>query len=230
MEKRKEPDRYYLRRRYCNPFKPGLPAIGNINDADCMIVQAFGRNTVKEDELSNLAVIAKCSSSESLLSNLNEHLGFDPGKPNRDLDMVCRQVLSLRDDFFPFFCQWEVALASIQTDDLFLEAGIREFVIWPEPGAKSFTTRDLLLKAKPIMMERGWHRPIIVAHGWHIVRTYWLTRTILDCDPIVLPEPFQPEIFDRRSVQRWTRGRIRWVIYDLIARAHHLKHGWVNLH
>ncbi|QQR77199.1 MAG: hypothetical protein IPJ67_03575 [Candidatus Moraniibacteriota bacterium] len=35
------------------------------------------------------------------------------------------------------------------------------------------------------------------------------------------------EWFDTKSVQQWTRGKWRWIVYDMLARIHHRLHGWM---
>lgn len=202
---------------------PGLPSIGSPLSAQVVAVQAFGRNTFLDADLSNIRVYHDQSGAndEVTLNWLWEH-NFDPGHPNRQLALETRSLL----DRMPVYAivQWEVAAAF---DRAWYAANSRRIIcLWPSatPG-QYFSTRDVKMQTVEVMRARGWSDVIELAHRRQVVRAYLILRKLLGHDPITVT--IRTDGFDRKSVQPWTKSWYRWAWYEFLARLHHLALGWV---
>lgn len=202
---------------------PGLPDIGDPRLADCIAVQAFGRNTYNDADLAGIRTFHDRHGGQDALTLdwLRQH-GFDPGQPNRDL---ARECVHLVDRYhLPVIVQWEVAAAF----EPLWYARHRNFIhcLWPSADpTRYYSTWDVKRETVELMRRHRWRRPIEVAHRWQVVRAYAILRRLLGHDPIAVP--LRTDSFDPKSVQPWTRSWYAWLPREIAARFHHLLKGWV---
>lgn len=211
--------------RYAAFWVPGCPPQGNPWEADHLFGLAFGRNGVTDealwmagaewgvhgfnDQATRLALFKQC---------------FNPGQANKEL--AAEAIANWNTFGIPLVLQWEIYVA-------LPSAWLREhrdqaFAIWPPAsGARYWNSRQVAMEGLKIMHRRGlrFRRPALLAHKWHALRGYLLTRPILGKDLIVLPQ--RTECFDPDSVQKHTTSREEWLKREWKGRAHHVLHGLV---
>lgn len=90
---------------------PGLRPIGNPAEADVIIIQAFGRNSILDSELYSIGQLRKLGNNDWLTINKLRQgpINFDPGEPNTDLALECQDLVDKY--HLPVITQWEVAAA-----------------------------------------------------------------------------------------------------------------------
>ncbi len=201
--------------RYCCVW-PGLPPRGNPADADCIVVQAFGRNSQTDAELRTIAELRQRSRTDLLAIEALHNFGFDAGTPNDELARECEAVMN-RYPKMVAIVQWEVAAGF---DWRWCRSNSRRIIcIWP--GREGYLSTTIVLKqTHGIMLSQHLKCPIQLAHRRHIVRAFMIARKILGTTPIVLWQGTRS--FDRWSVQFWTRSWYRWVVRETLTRVHHL--------
>lgn len=203
--------------RYLLPWWPGLPYIGRLFEADCLIALALGRNGYPEDELGQVTrVRPELGSDRAAISRLRA-LHFDPGEPNRQIAEDVERLVGGQ-HWIGTILQWEVAVACDEFGKLWDNDVV---ILWP-PEHGYFSTERVLRQACQAMTARGWQRPLLVAHRWHIARAFLVLRKLLGRSPIVVPP--LAEAFDAKSVQDWTRDPGHWLVHEATARLHHLVH------
>lgn len=158
-----------------------------------------------------------------------EEYGFDPGLPNKMLADLCFQRFEKTDT--PLVLQWEIAYAIwIRRRDWYEERQNRLMVIWPEEE-RYLSTRRFFLIAKGMARLQGWYNPLIMAHPEHVQRAYFVARRVYSDNEKeivrVMALSFSQKWFDKWSVQWWTRGSMRWLAYEMLARIHHRRKGWL---
>lgn len=201
---------------------PGMPTIGNPGEADVIVVEALGRNSILDRDLFEVRRIRdECDNDVVAIQRLRE-LRVDPGLANCEL---ADEVMAIHRTYqIPIFCQWEIALAFRRS--WYAEHWQDVVCIWPSivPGVP-LRIRDVLFEANRLMADAGYDRMINVAHRRMAVRVYALARTIMKQPPIILPQ--RTTTFDRHSVQGHTTGTVPWLSYESRARCRHLFHRWV---
>ncbi|HXV26409.1 MAG TPA: hypothetical protein VD862_00035 [Candidatus Paceibacterota bacterium] len=219
---------------YWFPFIPAVPAFGKREDADCVYAQAFGRNSLSDDELG--ATLYRLRTEVDMddwqAFTLLAYRGFDPGKSNRAIARYCKRAV--RERRIALIGQWEVMYA-IWDEDPAWYYDHRELldIVWP-PREGYFATRHVKLLSRECMHKRGCSRPLEVAHPAMVTRAVSVIWA-LGVTPIVEPvKPFRFHrhelwVWDGDSVQGWTRRFRSWVIRELAGRAHHLLVGWLAL-
>ena len=202
---------------------PWIPGWGLLKRADCIFAQAFGRNHFTDNELGRvlwrLRSQTRLDEYQTLLL-LNQQ-GFDPGARNRALARFIRLVHSKRG--VPIIAQWEVVCALFQHDPAwYLEHRAQIDCVWP-PVEGYFATYHVKLLSQERMAARGCRSPLEVAHPAMVSRavlTIWKTGV----RPVVLPVSplkfWQHElwVWDKNSVQPWTRSFLHWWKREAIGR------------
>lgn len=238
---------------YWLPFLPCSPAIGRVEQGDCVFVQAFGRNTIPDEELGETVwkAIRKGNSLSETFTFLNYNgKKVEPGQAN---EALAERAMRLAEQYdIPIIAQWEVIYAIWQLHRRwFLENKKRIDCIWP-PQQGYFATYDVKLQSREKMRERGKSNPIEVCHPAMKARA---VPIIWGMGIDVIAEGVAPWNFwrnetwkwDAESVQPWTRGFLRpgvskknllrnplqaikgvWLPREFAGRIHHLFKGWVS--
>lgn len=219
---------------YFLPFLPIVPRIGNPEEADCLFVQAFGRNEFDDRSLGKVLwdVRSQAGMDDVEAFNMLVYRSFNPGKPNRALARVAMRLsdwLSI-----PVIAQWEVVFAIFQMapEWYFANRG-RIDSIWPGKEGY-FATHHVKVFSREKMLGRGLSRPLEVAHPSMVARAVPVIWK-LGMNPIVqgmsLWKFWTHElwIWDKESVQLWTRSFALWLLREIPGRAHHVAFGYVAL-
>ena len=188
---------------------PGLPAIGNPEDADVIIVQAFGRNTYNDKELD--IVVKIIEKAESELEAIDELIRrkFDPGRPNFELAEQAKEIADTYN--LPIITQWEIGVALRMLYPSWLETH-QVLCVWPG-REKYLETWIVKEKTYKIMQQYGWQIPIELAHTRQISRSYLIVKLITNVNPIVIPS--KAKSFDRKSKQWWIRSWYLWLLREI---------------
>lgn len=194
---------------YLLVFLPCTPKIGELEQGDCIFVQAFGRNSIPDEELGK-TVREKISKDETLnqrLKSLNDD-DFDPGKSNKALAKKALRLAKRRD--IPVISQWEVVYAIWELDrQWLLDNQSKIDCLWP-PEEGYYTTFDVKQECKKRMKQRGKSKPIEICHPAMAARAtaiIWKTGTDLVTEGIK-PWSFSKNelwVWDSSSIQPWTR-------------------------
>ncbi len=202
--------------------EPGCPASFKEPAFDVVLVQAFGRNHLHDNDLANMRRFhdEHGGNDAHTLAWCRDHV--EPGVPNRILAWHLMNIMHHHEVLA--FAQWEVVAAC--PADWYAAHHHRVVCLWPPatPG-QYFSTRDVLEKSFAEMRPRGRSRPLILAHAGQAMRVAMMIRKMTDRWPAVWVD--LPDDFDRSSVQSWTRNRWAWMMHEFLARAHHIVHGWV---
>lgn len=195
-------------------------------DADFICPQAFGRNTYSDKEVGpRVRTAREALGSDREAFEWLRLKRFDAGRPNTRLALLCHSLATALDR--PIIGQWEVMHELYCNFPEWYKMHEKDlFTIWP-PVKGYLATRGLLLDTEEIAKEYGWKTPIVVAHPEHIQRRFFLAREIFQVIPAVSTGTISNTWFDEDSVQVWTKGKWRWLVYELfLARPHHRLNGW----
>ena len=170
--------------------------------------------------------------------------GFDPGEPNRILAELCWKailgggisfdeegllVVKQEGKNKPVIGQWEVMYAMwLRNPGAYSQCSLshQALAIWPSKDGY-LGRQGLLLEVKRIVDQRGLSLPCVVAHPEHIQRAYFLARKIFGKPVAKMTEVISDLWFDSKSVQLWTRGKWRWLFYEMLTRMHHRYYKWI---
>ncbi|HEX5429981.1 MAG TPA: hypothetical protein VFX17_02800 [Patescibacteria group bacterium] len=218
-----------VRHDYFRPWKNACPSLGNIRDADCLWVFAFGRNTYTDTELgAEIAKVREKTKGNDLdaLKLLNAR-GLDPGRPNLALAHVAANILDFWKPGIPMIAQFEVPLAMLKDDPQWIEESTAPIIpFWPPADKPYFSTVDGMQECIRISKLRGCSRPAIIAHKAMLVRALAIAWK-MGISPIV-PEQNVTE-FDSRSIQSGPANPKIWLVREIAARyAHHPLHHLVS--
>lgn len=216
---------------------------GYDSEADFICPQGFGRNTYSDKRVVAIVGTARENFGNDIATfEWLRSKGFDPGRPNRRLANHCitltRPIPPFFDDagvvqeyplVYPVIGQWEVLYAMWAYEpDWYMKHRDEFTAIWPWPSPEdSLSTHGMLRIAKDIAEGHGLHTPLIVAHPEHIQRCFFIAQKMFGKLVSTNNNETASEWFDRRSVQRWTRGPKVWLLYEMLARLHHRLHGWM---
>lgn len=216
---------------YFLPLFPAVPTVGRLEEADCVFVQAFGRNHWDDHILGLLLErIKNISSGELAMLEALKKIGFQPGKPNFALAMKAKQLYD--QCHLPIIAQWEIVYTLFWLDEQWYfdhQQGID--CIWPV--GEYFSTYHEKAISLQKMESRGCKKPLELAHPAMVVRavmTIWKRGVV----PIVIgvsPFSFWKEelwAWDRDSVQWWTRFFLLWLIRETPGRAKVIQLGWIS--
>jgi len=225
---------------YCIPFFPCCPTIGDPREGDCIIVQAFGRNSIPEDILGKVIrdLRAEHTSLDALFTVLKRKK-FHPGKPNWSL---ARKVLSFAGDDTPLIIgQWEVLYCVWEYDRRwFLSHQERIDCLWPREIGY-YSTWDLHVEAKQCMERRNKKRPIEICHpamAARVIAIAWKLKINAVIEG-VYPWSFHNHplwVWDEKTLQPWTRNFIKfgdprnwWLARESFGRyIHHPRKGYIS--
>jgi hypothetical protein len=214
---------------YWLPFWPSVPGIGRVEDGDCLFVQSFGRNHFTDNELGrilwNIRSRTKLSDYESFV--LLRQQGFDPGDSNRALARYSKKLFHQLSKNGPvIISQWEVVYCLFEMDPVwYLKHRSDIECIWP-PEEGYFATAHVKQASKACMLNRGKKHPVEVAHPAMITRAVpimWGAGISPIVEQIKLFHASRHElwVWDRRSVQPWTRSWENWRTRETLGRVAH---------
>lgn len=195
---------------------PGLPPCGSPTDADCILVQAFGRNDYTDAELHTIAGLRQQYQTDTKTVGALRDRSFDPGKPNDELAKETETIMDQNRHLIAFV-QWEVAVAFDWY--WYLRNSSRIVCLWP-PATGYFSTVEVVNESKRKMDRLGLSRPIELAHKRQIVRAFLIVRKVFGQAPIIIRQ--ETYSFDPHSVQPWTRSWLPWLFRETLVRVHHL--------
>ena len=212
---------------YLLPFLPCCPKIGELIEADDILVQAFGRNLFDDESLGK--VISRLLQRAKSLGEafaLLTYEGFDPGKPNMAL---AKKAIRLAKQFrIPIIAQWEVVFAIWQLDRRwFFDNQSQIDCIWP-PELGYFATWHEKMDSKEAMRVKGVYHPIELAHPVMLPRAVailWKLQVPVVVEPVRPWSFFRHElfVFDKKTVQWWTGAFWRFsCLYEVLGRPHHI--------
>ncbi|OGE80468.1 MAG: hypothetical protein A2660_01225 [Candidatus Doudnabacteria bacterium RIFCSPHIGHO2_01_FULL_45_18] len=217
---------------YLLPFWAAVPKIGELEEADCIFVQAFGRNNYTDAELGrvlwDLRTEVRLSDLDAF--NLLAQRAFEPGASNRALAKYAMQRAYKYN--IPIIAQWEVVFAIYQMDPNWYVSN-RDLIdcLWP-PKEGYFATWHVKVLSKERMRSRILCRPLEIAHPAMTVRAVPIIWS-LGLNPVVEPisarESTRHElwVWDQSSIQPWTRNFQAWKVRELMGRvAHVVTHIW----
>lgn len=196
---------------------PGCPFGARADEADVILVQAFGRNHLADNDLANLRRYHDEHGGRDAvtLAWCRDHV--EVGSANRSLAMELMDLV--HHSHLPVIAQWEVIVPL--PISWYERHQSRIICLWPSavPG-EYFSTVDVLAKALTTMTEHRWDSPLVLAHAGQVMRCAMLIRRELGRWPAIPPN--LPNEFDRDSVQPWTRNRAAWMWHEFLARGHHV--------
>lgn len=205
--------------RYFCPWWPGVPSVGYVHDADCLIALAFGRISWKDEELYTVHRLRAAAQSD--LEAFQFLVASDTawiGVPNKEFGQLVEFLCWTFGG--PLFLQWEVALEVNQ------EAwGNRVVALWP-PASGYYSTEQVLRDAVAGMEQRGCTSPILVAHDYQIARAALQLKKLLGRPPILVSSCHGKQssvgtrAFEPDSVQPWTRSLASWLPRELATRTY----------
>ena len=196
----------------------------NPAEADVIIIQAFGRNSILDSELYSIGQLRKLGNNDWLTINKLRQgpINFDPGEPNTDLALECQDLVDKY--HLPVITQWEVAAAL--GPNWYEKHKKNIYCIWPPTRPqKRFSTREVISLTAEIMAKQGWKKPVVLAHKRHITRVYLIAKKLLAKSPAVVAQ--KTKCFDSQSIQKWTRNWLLWFVYEMIGKGYHLLKRWV---
>lgn len=207
-----------------------MPINGSPYDADCAIVLSFGRNSIPDDRLLNVRNFYDAFKQDD--AETMDHIdhpyfsGFDPGWPNHEIAQraeVCIVAYGI-----PLIAQWEISMSLYKENGA---AWVKNryahqelFCLWPPVGRSAYRTIEVLEDAFKITQQKGWKRPLLLAHDYHMPRVAMLAQHFWP--EFIIGFPAITRAFDPKSVQPMTTSAFKFSIYELKARAHHFVNGW----
>lgn len=212
----------------------GMRVNGNISDADCAIALSFGRNSVPDYSLSDIRNSFAMLKEDSVatIDHINRS-GFNPGLPN--IEIARKGLWDIVDKGIPLLAQWELCVSIYQQRIHFygkqaIDSWMRHvalqkfFCLWPWPNRLAYRTIEVLEDAFKITQKKGWKRPILLAHDYHLPHVAMLARHFWP--EFIIGFPTITRAFDKKSVQPMTTCSRRWYEYEFKARAHHFLYGY----
>ena len=217
---------------------PAVPSFGRIEDADCVFVQAFGRNSYTDAELvsvienlRNEIIINETTSvvsSDEQMFELLKRDGFDPGASNLALGQYAvtqfKFIARNNNGRALIISQWEVSYAIYEQDPTWYKEHSRDIeTIWPNEDY--FATWHVKVESKKRMIEREFSKPLEVAQPAMITRAVpiiWSTGVRPIVEKIDNGKTHVLWVWDKDSVQPWTRSWEDWRTRELFSRIAHL--------
>lgn len=143
-----------------------------------------------------------------------------PGLSNQDLANVAHKKLTK----LPKILQFEIADAYSQLNPQDIDSVIR--IEKHRKRGKYLDTREVVEQAKIIMDKKGWKKPLLLAHPYHMPRVQ-LVCDRLGIDWIATDVEVGQIEFDPLSTQKWTRDIDHWRGYEPLAMAFYGLKGWL---
>lgn len=201
---------------------PGCPDGPKVGAADALLVQAFGRNHLADNDLANLRRFHDDHGSVDAVTLAWCRDNVEPGQVNRQL--AWHMMNAVHRHRLTVIAQWEVIVACPR--DWYQSHRDRVICLWPSatPGAY-FSTREVLESSFAAMKDRHLSRPMILAHAGQAMRVAMMIQKTTGTWPVIHAQ--LADEYDRESVQPWTRNRFAWMVHEFLARGHHVVHHWV---
>jgi hypothetical protein len=207
------------------PFTQGSPKWGDLNTADCLFIQAYGRTTYSDAEVFTRLQELRLQAGDDdfFMFNLLRQLKFNPGLSNRQLAAQARQLS--RKYNLVIIAQWEVAFALYDSHPKwFMENRQRLIAIWP--GREYYDTWRVKSDSVRAMKALGLKRPIELSH-----QTMRLRATMIIWRHGVNAFPYHCHIgYDKQSVQIHTRYPVISSFWDWLTRGYNLIKGQIRFH
>lgn len=201
---------------------PGSPPLGDINEADCVFGQAYGRNTMPDESKAG-KFYKKCKRNDLRAIKKLVKYGFDPGIPNFDL---AKEFKDLKEKYDLLgILQWEICVALFLLDEEWYVRNQHKIIgLWPVKGY--FHTRAVKEMSVAIMKKYNKKNPIELCHKRQAVRAILIIWKLLGKLPIILKQ--RTVSFDKNSVQIWTKNKFLWIPREALGRwIHHILKRWV---
>ena len=219
-------DRLRMVLSYLNPtpgtFPPTPYAILPSGKNDSVLVQAFGRDSIRDKELISIREHREELQSDDAMMEYLDTIDFQPGPSNEALaDEIDRQ-LHLQDTPEQIV-QWEVAYA-LRSSHPEVYSIYRNYIhiLWPHSGF--YPTHEVKRDSVKTMDQLGLHNPKELAHGDMMVRALGILNKLgVVADPVVADIPF-----DALSTQSHVRSERAWVPRETLARVEHVVRGRVK--
>ena len=116
----------------------------------------------------------------------------------------------------PLILQWEIA-------DLLHDYPTVHVIREHRVKGEYLDTREGLLQVKEVCDANGWTTIMIAIHPAHA----WRVKKMAEKIGLKVVVAKTSEIYDPKSKQRWTRGRIRFLTRDVLVRIYFLFKGWL---
>lgn len=184
---------------------------------DALFVQAFGRDSLTDDELPSVRELRSRHTTD--VDALDELIAMDfaPGPSNKALAKYIKTYTETAG--VETIAQWEVAVALRQSDrDWYDRYSSAIHVLWPENSF--YPTYDVTKDSIAKLAQRRLYFPIELAHGAMLARAEAIIRRqgiVADLPEHPLAVPYDP-----MSTQRWVHDRSSWWPRELATRAHHV--------
>lgn len=151
---------------------------------------------------------------------------FDPGLANKALADKIAEQLDNEETIVEQIMQWEVAYALwSRYPDHYKKHELGLHVLWPDEGAKSFRTFEVKRDSVKKMRELGLYNPWELAHPDMMPRALGILAKLgVEADALlIIDRPYDKDmLYDKHSVQPMTRGKSRFMLWELLARLEHL--------
>lgn len=217
--------------RYADVFNllGGMPVNGSPSDADCAIALSFGRNNVPDNRLPDVRDLfddLQGNNLETIERIGHAYFGdFDPGLPN--VHIAQHSALCMIKFNIPLLAQWEIPMAMYQRSGIQWMtnalANQKLFCLWP-PNRPAYRSIEVLEDAYRITQEKGWKRPILLAHDYHMPRVAMLARHFWP--EFIIGFPTITRTFDPKAIQLMTTSPRRWYEYEIKSRSYHFLYGY----
>jgi len=203
-------------------FPPSPYFIDSMGNNDATLVQAFGRDSITDDELVLIRdERQKINSDDEMMAYL-ESIDFKPGPSNIALaDKVA--YLFASGNPMEQVIQWEVTYAFYQKHPS-LYSRYRSYIhtVWPHSGF--YPTYEVKEDSVAVMDKVGLYNPIELAHGDMMSRAVGiLTKLGVQPDPLAADIPF-----DTDSTQPHVRNERSFMVREALARVEHVLRGRVT--
>ena len=192
---------------------PSFAKIEGEQTADSLIAFSFGRNSLLDDQVNEIKAIRQRNNNNlsRTLADLRETLKIDPGEPNLEIAQARQKLVEDNPNLLYLIVQWEIAL-SFESEWLKQHYDI-VYCIWP--GQYNPTSLEVAGKARSFMSKMALERPIIVAHGKHLARCYFIFAKLFGKECLAVAGSSK---FDKKSVQPRTRNLFYWVTTEMLTR------------
>lgn len=211
---------------YLNVLPGSFPPDGFLGNSlgtnDSVLVQAFGRNSIPDKQLPEIAKLHDSLSDEEVFEIL-KNMKFDAGDSNRALAVVIRRELVTGRPIEPIV-QWEVADALYEDDPEFYKI-YQNYIhtLWPK--SDFYPTFQVKADSVSVMDSLGIHNPKELSHPDMMIRALGILAK-LGVEADVLAEKIP---FDARSVQAQARGPFRWTVRESLTRIEHILRNRIKL-
>ncbi len=192
----------------------------SVGTNDSLLVQAFGRNTITDEELPELrrAYDVDAERNDMLMWEILKASKFDPGSSNEALAEAVATKLTESPVIEPIL-QWEDGYALWQKNpDLYARNFNRIHTVWPQ--SQVYRTFEVKRDSLDIMDRFGLYNPLELSHPDMMIRALSiLSKLGVEADPLIVEVPF-----DADSVQRQVTGPREWQVREALTRVHHVLH------